>query len=209
MMRIYHEYDNKNAMHSNHGRGIVKRAKRSLGSRQRLPWPPAEGTTHFMLTPAPGSQPQSLRELADASLLVVEGTVQAVLPVRQVTQHLETDVVILISRVVKGPNISGGIAITQFGGVLGKYTEMPSSVFAHENGENTGSLFLTQDKRPSPEVPGIPRYWIVGQWVGDVRTDGASAVHFNHGAPDSLRQRYEGMNQTQFMLELLPLIPPK
>ena len=70
-------------------------------------------------------------------------------------------------------------------------------------------LFLTQDKRPSPEVPGIPRYWIVGQWVGDVRTDGASAVHFNHGAPDSLRQRYEGMNQTQFMLELLPLIPPK
>ena len=179
-----------------------------LGRGQRPPWPPAEGTTHFMLTPAPGSQPQSLRELADASLLVVEGTVQAVLPVRQVTQHLETDVVILISRVVKGPNISGGIAITQFGGVLGKYTEMPYQYSLMKTGEHC-LLFLTQDKRPSPEVPGIPRYWIVGQWVGDVRTDGASAVHFNHGAPDSLRQRYEGMNQTQFMLELLPLIPPK
>ena len=106
MMTIYHEYDNKNAMHKK-SRGVASLSAQSgvFGSRQRPPWPPAEGTTHFMLTPAPGSQPQSLRELADASLLVVEGTVQAVLPVRQVTQHLETDVVILISQVLSKDRI--------------------------------------------------------------------------------------------------------
>jgi hypothetical protein len=46
---------------------------------QEPAWPPATGKSTFILSPSRRSQPHSLKELIDASQIIVDATVQEVL----------------------------------------------------------------------------------------------------------------------------------
>src|SRR3972149_3377364 len=66
-------------------------------------WPPANGTATTMISLAPGAMPESFQRLCDASLLIVEGYVQSIFPPWINGKSLETDAVLLVTRVLKGP----------------------------------------------------------------------------------------------------------
>jgi hypothetical protein len=129
---------------------------------QVIPWPPTSGTSHFILDPAPGSQPQSLSDLCTSALVIVDSSIQAVLPVREIlaSRRLETDVVVVVNNVMKGPRDIKNFVITQRGGVLGGYVELPTQYGLMRTGDHY-LLFVENDRRPNiPPVQGLSRYWI-------------------------------------------------
>lgn len=184
-------------------------SRRPLHGDQQ-PWPPATGTTSFVLTPAPGTEPDSLKRLCDASTLIVDGFVQYIPPVRQLTkvQRLETDVVFRVTRVLKGPATINTIAVTQRGGSVGAYTEQPAQYSLMKQGERY-LLFARVDNRPNiPAVPGNARYLITGEWVGNFRVDADSRVHLSSGAASGLRTQYEGATVDQIISAVAELLRP-
>ena len=106
------------------------------------PSPPPNSST-FTLSLAPGYLPKSFDELCDSSTLIVEAYVQSILAPRQnvrypsgmqlrqersrpIFMYLETDAILLVSQVLKGPEAIREVVISQKGGVLGQYTELPN-----------------------------------------------------------------------------------
>jgi hypothetical protein len=161
-----------------------------------------------MLSPAIGTQPQSLSRLVNMSSLIVEGIVEG-LSVRQFMEvrRLETDVVFQITRVLKGPSTTKLIAVKQEGGILGGYTEQPLQYSLMKYGERY-LLFVIEDKRPTiPAVPGMSRYLITGEWVGNFRID-ANVVHLSSAAPTSLRQQYEGAIEDKVVSAVMEVLKP-
>jgi hypothetical protein len=176
---------------------------------QELQWPPKNGTTYFTLTPAPGTKPPSLKELCESSILIVDATVREILPVRVLvkSERLETDVVFVTNRALKGSAPpSQLLVVTQRGGVLGGYTEQPTQFSLMQPGQHY-LLFLMDDKRPNiPAVTNVPRYWIVGEWVGNFLADKDNRIHLSKGAPANLTNRYENLAEDQVIAEVTELL---
>jgi hypothetical protein len=173
------------------------------------PWPPATGTSHFTITPNPKSQATSLEELYNLSDLVVDGTVQTVLPVRlMVSRRLETDILVVANRVFKGSPAAKRFALTQRGGVFGGYQEITDAYAPMKPGEHY-LLFAITDPRPEiPPVVGaedVPRYLIEGEWVGMFNVDAAGAIHLSPGAPRALHTQFDGTSQVQVLNALAAL----
>ena len=169
-----------------------------------LPWPPPSGTTSFIVTPAPGTQPQSLQELVRASVFIFDGTVESIPPVRVLIkgERFETDVIVHVNRVLKGTANPLRIVVTQRGGVLGNYVERSDQFSPMQLGEHY-LLFLADDKRANiPAVAGVPRYWIVGEWVGNIRVDNDQKAHLNAASPEGLRALYDNFAAEKLVTEL-------
>jgi hypothetical protein len=170
-------------------------------------WPPATGTTFFSVLQAPG-QPESVKELCESATVIVDGIVQTTLAPRVLVsgKRLETDVVIQVNRVLKGPSNLSQLVITQRGGVLGGYVEQPTQYSFMKIGEHY-LLFLMADRRPKiPEVVGIPRYWTVGEWIGNFGVDNSRKVHLSSAVPDNLTTKYEGASLDQVVSEVIALV---
>jgi hypothetical protein len=173
---------------------------------QQPPWPPASGKAGFTLTVRPNFQPQSLKDLSEKSLIIVDARVQQVLPARVLTHRLETDVVLSTNGVIKGPVSLGSMVVSQCGGVLGGYTEEPMQYSMMHLGERY-LLFGNQEDRTSlPTVLGLPRYSIAGEWVGIVAVDGNDLVRFARASSQMLHQQYDGMALKNFVGQVAALL---
>jgi hypothetical protein len=170
---------------------------------------PTEGTGRLTITPMPGQIPRSLKELCDASSLIIDATVKATNPPRETSPgFLETDAVIVINRTLKGGALVGQqVAISQGGGTAGGRVITPTQYALVRAGEHY-ILFLTNDKRPNiPPVPGMNRYLVTGIWSGLFRfEDGIMRV--GTGAHDFLRSKYEGVSLEQIITEITALLRP-
>jgi hypothetical protein len=177
---------------------------------QELPWPPAKGTTSFVLTPAPGTEPSTLKQLVDTSSLIIDGLVES-LSVRQIpqAQRLETDVKFRVLRVLKGPAAAATLVVTQRGGILGGYTEQPTQYALMKVGERY-ILVASDDKRPGiPPVTGNLRVLITGEWAGNMRVAADNTVHLSSGAASDLRRQYEGISVDQLLSAIATSLKPQ
>jgi hypothetical protein len=171
------------------------------------PAPPPNRIT-FTLSLAAGYLPGSVEELCDSSIFIVDADVQAILPPGQnlryppgvqllqnrsfpLFRYLETDAILRVRQVLKGPESVRQVVISQKGGAVGPYTELPSQYNLMQRGERY-ILFLTDEPRPDlPDVDGIPRYALNGAWTGMFRID-ESGVHLSPDTADGIRQQFDG-----------------
>ncbi len=130
---------------------------------------PTAGTARLYVTPMPAPD-KSLVGLIKAADVVIDGTVQSVLPARQPSAStLETDARIAIGSVIKGPLVNNQIMVSQMGGVVGPLKIVPQQYDLMKAGERY-VLFLKRDIRPStPKISGAPAYYVLGAWLGLVR----------------------------------------
>ena len=170
--------------------------------------PPPRGTARLYVCPALGQIPGSLKELCNASSVIVEGIVQTTLLSRETSPGgLETDAVISVARTLKGPATVRQIMIAQRGGVRGEFSSKPVAYAVVQPGEHY-LLFLTEDKRPKiPEVAGIQRYLITGIWSGLFYFEGGK-MRVSADEPDMLRKKYEGLAEEQVIGEVSAAIRP-
>jgi hypothetical protein len=169
-------------------------------------WPPASGKSTFILSPSRRSQPHSLKELIDASQIIVDATVQEILPARVFPHRLETDVVLSTNGVIKGQETLNAFVVSQSGGVLGGFTVEPTQYSMMRVGEHY-LLFGKQEARTAlPSVRGLPRYAITGVWVGGVGIDSDGRVHFARASHPILQQQYDGIEASDLIRQVTALL---
>ncbi len=163
---------------------------------------PSHGTAQLFITPMPGQIPSSIKELSDSSLIILDGIVRETLPSRETSpQTLETDAVIAISRVLKGPEVLREVVISQRGGTRDRLVVMPAQYALVKPGERY-VLFLTEDKRPNiPAVTGRNRYLVTGIWSGLFYFQ-EGRMRTNALTLDSLRSKYEGVSVEEVVSEI-------
>lgn len=117
--------------------------------------------------------PTTLRELVDRSETIVEGAVELLLPARRRNPSspasLETDIVVLVPRVLKwavsGPKATK-LIVTQTGGQKGDLDVVVEGAPLMRAGERY-VLFLTRDTRPElPDYQGLARFLVCGRMSG-------------------------------------------
>jgi hypothetical protein len=119
----------------------------------------------------------SLEDLAAEADLIVQGSVERVLPSRfhdpSMPGSIETDSLFVIRRVLFGEDRStnGRILISQMGGRSGEFeATVPQDTPLREGQEYF--LFLDRETRDDmPNFTGAPRYIITGVWKGKVPVD--------------------------------------
>ena len=184
---------------------------------QRLAPGPPTGSVTFALPIVRGSLPESFEELCDSSTLIAEAYVQSVLVPRQgvrnagtrvlpegslpILRFLETDSILQVSQVFKGPESIRQVVISQKGGVLGSYTELPSQYDLLQEGEHY-LLFLTDEARNDlPDVRGIPYYAPNGAWTGMFQID-LDGVHVSPDTADEIREQFDGRSSQDMIAEI-------
>lgn len=174
------------------------------------PWPPAQGTLQFIadgppLPPAMINKPP-LERLCGLSDLVIDGIVATRFPARSPSRGtLQTDFLISISRVLKGPNTLRQIMVSQMGGTIGDFHLVTNQYALMQPGERY-ILFLQNDNRPStPGRPGIPPYYVTGIGAGLGRVvDGKVQLGTTAG---DLRS-YDGAAVESLAAEIEKLVSP-
>lgn len=172
-------------------------------SRKRVRDPSPPGDTGLLeITPAPGQIPTSMKALCNASSLIVDATIAKVFPPRETSPgSLETDALISIIRILKGPPLRR-LVISQRGGFRGDLNVRPAQYSLVAPGQHY-ILFLTGDSRPKipPAPEGLPRYLITGIWTG--------LFYFENGhmrviadEPDRLRLAYQGLSVDQIVVQI-------
>jgi hypothetical protein len=188
-------------------------ASEALSAQQRVTkgqeppsWPPATGKSEFILTPSHRSQSHSLKELIDQSVIIVDASVQEVLPARVLQHRLETDSVLSVNRVIKGSATLKSFVVSQNGGVVGGFTQEPRQYSMMQAGEHY-LLFAKDEARTLPPVRDLPRYAIAGVWIGAVNVDIIGRLHFARGTPAALREQHDGTAANDFIAHLGALLP--
>ncbi len=116
-------------------------------------------------------------------------------------QFLETDSILQVSQVFKGPDSIRQVVISQKGGVLGSYTELPSQYDLLQEGEHY-LLFLTDEARNDlPDVRGIPYYAPNGAWTGMFQID-VDGVHVSPDTADEIREQFDGRSSQDVITEI-------
>lgn len=158
---------------------------------------PAHGAARLSITPMAGQVPATLEELSRRSSLIVDGTVKSTLPPRETSPRaLETDAIVTVNRVLKGPVGVRETLISQRGGVRGELFVTPTQYSIVRPGERY-ILFLVEDRRPNiPAVEGMTRYLVTGIWSGLFLFENGN-MRVKAEQPDSLRKRYEGLTVEQ------------
>jgi hypothetical protein len=137
---------------------------------------PPEGIVHAH--DSLGNYPKSIADLVTRSQLIIDCLIDASLPSRlsdaKNPLSIQTDVVVLVKQVYKGSLNQASfphVAIEQLGGSMGKL----QVVHDQDSPLQPGSrhiLFLEPDSRVGlPNVAGLPRYLVVGIWVGKFRVE--------------------------------------
>jgi hypothetical protein len=152
--------------------------------------------------------PTNLPDLADSSILIIDGTVGELVVPRVLGFHnLETDAVISITTVLKGSQSLQRITVAQRGGTIGQFTSQPTDYSMMKLGERY-ILFLTEEKRPNlPQVSVAPRYAITGAWAGLFRVDQQGKMVVKFSGPQGLL-KYNGMAVSALVGELSKAIMP-
>jgi hypothetical protein len=143
---------------------------------------------------------KSLAGLIKAADVVIDGTVQSVLPARKASAtNLETDIRIAVGSVLKGPLTNKEIMVSQMGGTVGDLKIVPQQYDLMQPGERY-VLFLKRDLRPStPQVSGVPAYYVLGAWLGLVHVSD-NKVHVTPRSPSLLQ--FDGSDVGVFQTEV-------
>jgi hypothetical protein len=165
--------------------------------------PPAVPRGIGLLTVDVLPEPQSLKQLADMSSLIIEGVIEKVMPARGSGQTwIETDAVISIAQTLKGLAGVSRIVISQMGGRVGEATEQPTQYSLVQPGERY-ILCVTEDDRTTvPSVAGLKRYGIAGAWSGLLFVGADGFIHTDPKYTDPLRKTYEGKSKAS-MIDLI------
>jgi hypothetical protein len=156
------------------------------------------------LPPALAKQPL-LERLCDLSDLVIDALVTTSLPSRPPSRFtLQTDFLISITRVLKGPATLRQIMVSQMGGSIGDFHLVTDRYALMQPGERY-ILFLQNDNRPStPRTPGIPPYYVKRGWAGLGRVvDGK--IQLGTTAPGEL-SGYEGVDAESLQSEIATVV---
>jgi hypothetical protein len=171
---------------------------------QEPPWPPVSGTVKFIGDPGPFrilANQSPLERLCDWSDLVIDGLVTVAFPSRSPSRGtLQTDFLISVTRVLKGPATLRQIMVSQMGGSIGDFHLVTDQYALMQTGEQY-ILFLQHDDRPStPQRPGIPPYYVTRSWAGLGRVvDGK--IQLGTTAPGEL-STYDGVNAESLRSEI-------
>jgi hypothetical protein len=120
--------------------------------------------------------------------------------------YLETDAVLLVRRVLKGPESTRQVVISQKGGVVGQYRELPIQYDLIQQGERY-ILFLSDETLSDlPDVAAIPRYAPVGAWTGLFQID-ADRVSVSPDASDAIREQFDGRSSQDVITRIRACSP--
>jgi len=101
----------------------------------------------------------------------------------------------------KGPESIRQVVISQKGGVLESYTELPTQYSLMQQGEHY-ILFLTEEARTDfPDVTGIPRYGLNGGWTGMFQID-EGGVHVSPDTADVIREQFDGRSSEEVIAQI-------
>ena len=182
---------------------------RKVKTEQEPPWPPAHGTVKFIadlppLPPALRNKPP-LERLCDLSNLIIDGIVTTAFPSRSPSRGtLQTDFLISVSRVLKGPETLRQIMVSQMGGSTGDFHLVTDQYALMQPGERF-VLFLQDDNRPStPRRPGIPPYYVTRSWAGLGRVVD-DKIQLGTTAPGELSS-YNGVAAESLANEIMSLV---
>ncbi len=182
-----------------------------------LAGPPPDSVS-FSLPHAPGLLPRSIEELCDSSILIAEVYVQSVLSPREGVRNLsgigilqegsfpffrflETDSILAVSRVLRGSESIRQVVISQKGGVVGSYSELPIQYHLMQPAERY-ILFLADEARTDlPDVRGIPRYALNGSWTGLFRIN-ENILHLSPDTADVIREQFDGRSSQDVTTEI-------
>lgn len=145
------------------------------GNRRNSPILPSQGGT-VVMTVSPLDEISSFEDLAAKADLIVQGSVERVLPSRfrnpSLPGTIETDSLVAIHRVLFGEDRStnGRILISQMGGRVGDFEAIVPQDTLLQEGQGY-FLFLDRETRDLPNYTGAPRYIITGVWKGKVPVD--------------------------------------
>jgi hypothetical protein len=176
---------------------------------QEPPWPPSRGTLEFI--PHPARLPRALanepplERLCDSSDLVIDGLVTTGFPSRSPSRgNLQTDFLISVTQVLKGPATLRQVIVSQMGGSVGDFHLVTDRYALMQPGERY-ILFLKNDNRPStPQRPGIPPYYVTRAWAGLGRVvDGK--IQLGTTAPGEL-SAYEGVAAESLQSEIATVV---
>ena len=161
---------------------------------------PANGTGVLYVDVAPWATPRSMKELVNLSPLIIEGVVEKVMPSRESSPRIvETDSLITITRIIKGPAVGSAVVVSQAGGTIGNATVKPAQYSLLQKGDRY-VLFLQADERSvSPPTPGFKRYTVTGASSGLFFFGTDDLMHVNADEPDRLRKNYEGASRTSIV----------
>ena len=163
---------------------------------------PTKGTADLYVTPNPRDIPATLKDLVDRSTLIVDGTVTKTYPSRETSPGaLETDAIIDVADVIKGPKAIQKVAISQRGGSKDGIVINPVQYSLVEPGTRC-LWFLTDDKRPdAPPLDSVSRYFVTGAWSGMLCVEN-DKIQVRARQPDRFRLRYQGQTLEQVKSEV-------
>ena len=176
----------------------------------RVPPPPPPPRAGFTsgLSLALGDVPGSFEELCHSSVLIVEAHVQSILAPTENLRYLETDAILSVDRVLKGMESIRQVVISQKGGVLGQYRQLPYQYNLMQQAEHY-ILFLTEETETHlPDFAGIPRYALTGSWTGMFKID-ESGVHLSPDTADLIFERFDGRPSHDVIAEIQQCPPTK
>ena len=177
----------------------AQEARRKLGD-------PDTGTSGELYITRLPNAPHSLEQLCAQSSLIIEGTVNAVLPARDMGHHLlETDGVIDVKTTLKGSPVAQ-VAISQAGGRKDGFTSKPVAFAIVQSGEHY-LLFLKPDARSTvPAIGGMQRYTVTGIWSGLFYFNKDDVMSINSGHADPARCNYVGMTLPQITAQVKTIL---
>ncbi len=166
------------------------------------PPPPASGAgVTWGLSLPLGDVPPTFQDLCDASELIVEAHVQSVLAPTENLRYLETDSILSVDQVLKGPGSIQQVVISQKGGALDGFTQRPHQYNLMRQGEHY-ILFLTAEPATHlPDIPGVPRYALTGSWTGMFQID-EPGVHLSPATAAVIREQFDGGSAQDVIREI-------
>lgn len=168
--------------------------------------PPTKGVGDLYVTPNPRDIPRTIKDLIDRSTLVVDGMVTKTYPARETSPRaLETDALIDVTEVLKGPKSIQRVAISQRGGSKDEIVINP--VQYSLVGAGTRCLwFLQEDQRPdAPPLEGVSRYFVTGAWSGMLCVEN-DRIQVKARQPDRFRLQYQGKTLEEVKSEVQSLL---
>ena len=171
------------------------------GARSAAPPPVPRGVGQLIVDVLP--VPQSLKQLADMSSLIVEGVIEKVMPARGSGQTwIETDSVIDIVQTLKGSAGGSTIVISQMGGRDGGAADQPTQYSLVQPDERYIFFLSPDDRKALPSVSGLKRYDVTAAWSGLLFVGADGLIHTDPKYNDPLRKKYEGKTKAE-MIDLL------
>jgi hypothetical protein len=141
----------------------------------------------------PAVVPGSLKELVSTADVIVDGRVESVLPSRLNNPAdpttVETDAIVGVREVLKGPETLKSLVVTQAGGKDRDVEIVPVQYELLQQGDRH-ILFLTSDGREIvPRYPAVNgTFTITGRWSGNFKVEG-DALKTSRNAPADLKKR--------------------